>query len=52
VDKLLAEISRLHDQIEEVEKLKQIEIDAVKNKYEVEALSHIHNLKRSQQGNN
>jgi hypothetical protein len=52
VDKLLAEISRLHDQIEEIEKLKQIEVDAVKNKYEVEALSHIQNLKRSQQGNN
>jgi hypothetical protein len=52
VDKLLAEISRLHDQIEEIEKLKQIEVDAVKNKYEVEALRHIQNLKRSQQGNN
>lgn len=52
VDKLLAEISRLHDQLEEVEKLKQLEIEAIKNKYEVEAMSHIQNLKRSQQGNN
>lgn len=35
-----------------MEKLKQIEVDALKNKYEVEALNHIQNLKRSQQGNN
>lgn len=51
MDKLTAEISRLHDQLEEVEKLKQLEIEGLKNKYEVEALSHIQNLKRSQQGN-
>ena len=52
MDKLLAEISRLHDQLEELEKLKQLELDGIKNKYEVEAMSHIQNLKRSQQGNN
>jgi predicted RNase H-like nuclease (RuvC/YqgF family) len=52
VDKLLAEISRLHDEIDNLEKLKQIEISTLKNKYESEALSQIQNLKRSQYGNN
>jgi hypothetical protein len=49
---LLAEISRLHDEIDNLEKLKQIEISTLKNKYESEALSQIQNLKRSQYGNN
>ena len=52
IDKLLTEISRLHDELENVEKLKQIEISTLKNKYESEALNQIQNLKRSQYGNN
>lgn len=52
VDKLLSEISRLHDEMENIEKLKQIEISTLKNKYESEALNQIQNLKRSQYGNN
>lgn len=34
IDKLFAEISRLHDQLENVQTLKQIEINTIKNKYE------------------
>jgi len=51
IDKLLSEISRLHDELENVEKLKQIEISTLKNRYESEALNQIQNLKRSQYGN-
>lgn len=52
IDKLLAEITRLEDQIEEIEKLKKIEIDGIRSKYEAEAIQQIQNLRRSQQGNN
>ena len=52
VDKLLAEISRLHDEQANLENLKQIEINQLKNKYENEAMNQIQNLKRSQYGNN
>ena len=34
VDKLLSEISRLHDEMENMENLKQIEINQLRNKYE------------------
>ena len=52
VDKLLAEISRLHDEQASLESLKEIEINQLKNKYENEAMNQIQNLKRSQYGNN
>lgn len=52
IDRLLAEITRLEDQIEEIEKLKKIEIDGIRSKYEAEAIQQIQNLRRSQQGNN
>ena len=48
----MAEISRLHDEQENLENLKQIEINQLKNKYENEAMNQIQNLKRSQYGNN
>lgn len=51
IDKLLAEISRLHDEQAALENLKQIEISTLKNRFENEALSQIQNLKRSQFGN-
>ena len=52
IDKLLAEISRLHDEHANLENLKQIEINQLKNKYENKAMNQIQNLKRSQYGNN
>lgn len=52
IDKLLAEISRLHDELQSVENLKQIEINQVRARYESETLNQIQNLKRSQYGNN
>lgn len=52
IDKLLAEVSRLHDEHANLENLKQIEINQLKNKYENEAMNQIQNLKRSQYGNN
>lgn len=52
IDKLLAEVSRLHDEHANLESLKQIEINQIKNKYENEAMNQIQNLKRSQYGNN
>lgn len=52
IDKLLSEISRLHDEQQNLESLKQIEISTLKNKYESEAMNQIQNLKRSQYGNN
>lgn len=51
VDKLLAEISRLHDEIQSVENLKQIELNQIRTKYENDAMNQIQNLKRSQYGN-
>ena len=51
LDRLLAEISRLHDEHQNLENLKQIEISTLKNKYENEAMNQIQNLKRSQYGN-
>ena len=48
----LFEISRLQDEKIEMENLKQIEINALKNKCENEAMAQIQNLKRSQDGNN
>jgi len=52
IDKLLSEISRLHDEQQNLENLKQIEISTLKNRYESEAMNQIQNLKRSQYGNN
>lgn len=52
MDKLLSEISRLHDEQSNLENLKQIELNQIKNKYENEAMNQIQNLKRSQYGNN
>lgn len=52
IDKLLSEISRLHDEQHNLETLKQIEIGQLKNRYENEAMNQIQNLKRSQYGNN
>lgn len=51
IDKLLAEISRLHDEQQSLESLKQIEIGQLKNRLESETLNQIQNLKRSQYGN-
>lgn len=51
IDKLLAEISRLHDEQQNLENLKQIEINQIKNRYESETMNQIQNLKRSQYGN-
>lgn len=34
-----------------MDKLKRIEIDGIKSKYEAEAIQQIQNLRRSQQGN-
>lgn len=51
IDKLLAEISRLHDEQQNIENLKQIEIGQLKNRYESETMNQIQNLKRSQYGN-
>ncbi len=52
IDKLLAEISRLHGELQAVETEKQIEIGLLKNRYESETMNQIQNLKRSQYGNN
>ena len=38
--------------MEEMGKLKRIEIDGIKSKHESEAIQQIQNLRRSQQGNN
>jgi uncharacterized protein YjiS (DUF1127 family) len=35
-----------------MDKLKKIEIDGIKSKYEAETIQQIQNLRRSQQGNN
>ena len=51
IERLLAEISRLHDEMEQTETLKEIEINALRNRYENEAMNQIQNLKRSQYGN-
>ena len=52
VERLLAEIGRLEDEIQEIQILKKIEIDGIRSKYESEAVQQIQNLRRSQQGNN
>ena len=52
VDRMLAEISRLQDELQANEALKQVELSQLRNKYESEAMSQIQNLKRSQYGNN
>ena len=52
VDRMLAEISRLQDELQSSEAMKQVELAQVRNKYESEAMNQIQNLKRSQYGNN
>lgn len=47
----MAEISRLHDEQQSLENLKQIEINQLKNRYENDTMNQIQNLKRSQYGN-
>lgn len=51
IDKLLSEISRLHDELQNNENLREIEINTLKNKYENESMAQIQNLKRSQYEN-
>lgn len=51
LDRLLAEISRLQEEAASQEAMRQLEISALRNKLEAEALSQIQSLKRSQYGN-
>ena len=51
IDQLIMENSDLHNQLQEMENLQAIEINAIKNKYESETINQIQTLKRSQYGN-
>ena len=51
IDRMLAEISRLQDELQSSQALKQVELAQIRNKFENEAMNQIQNLKRSQYGN-
>ena len=51
MDRMLSEISRLQDELQAVEALKQVELSQLRNRFENEAMNQIQNLKRSQYGN-
>jgi hypothetical protein len=51
IHKLLDEISKLHEQCYEIENVKNIEIQKLKELYEKDTYTQIQNLKRSQNGN-
>lgn len=52
VEKLLNEISKLHEDCFQIETAKNMEIQRLKNDYEQNSYTQIQNLKRSQHGNN
>ena len=52
VEKLLNEISKLHEDCFQIETAKNMEIQRLKNEYEQNSYNQIQNLKRSQHGNN